>query len=138
MYVSSQNLRACASSAGVSVAAPRSLSIQNGKEALQMKGRKSTFGLGTSLVPTLPQRSRRRGLLRLAPVLFALAFVLGALLPGSASAGWVLNGVQLDNGTCGHNLQIGSDKTMSSSATPWFLLYADGGAAIYDVFIDGT
>src|SRR5262249_55548354 len=45
---------------------------------------------------------------------------------------------QLDDGTCGHNLQLGSDITSSSSATPWFLLYGDGSHASYAVKIDGV
>ena len=63
--------------------------------------------------------------------------MLAALLPMAASAG-TLNTVVLDDGTCGHNLQLGSDPTSSSSSTPWFLLYGDGGAASYGIFIDGA
>ena len=55
----------------------------------------------------------------------------------AASAG-PLNTVVLDNGICGRNLQLGSDPTASSSATPTFLLYGDGAAASYRVFIDGA
>src|ERR1051326_8819858 len=67
--------------------------------------------------------------------LVGLALVL--VLPGVSSA-WVLNGVQLDDGTCGHNLQLGSDLTASSSATPWFLLFGDGSKSSYQVSIDGS
>lgn len=49
----------------------------------------------------------------------------------------VTNAIQLDDGTCGRNLQIGSDKTASSSASPTFLLYGDGGASVYTAKIDG-
>jgi fibronectin type 3 domain-containing protein len=73
---------------------------------------------------------------RLAVALSCVA-VLAALLPTAASAG-ALNTAVLDNGTCGHNLQLGSDPTASSSATPWFLLYGDGGAASYQIFIDAV
>ena len=68
----------------------------------------------------------------------AVAVVLTALsLTGSASA-WTLNAVVLDNGQCYRNLQIGSDKTASSSATPSFLLSGDGWAAQYQMFVDGA
>jgi hypothetical protein len=70
-----------------------------------------------------------------AVVLIALAGVVVPARPASAA---VTNTVVLDNGTCGHDLQLGSDPTASSSATPTFLLYADGGAASYSVAIDGT
>src|SRR5689334_20012762 len=69
--------------------------------------------------------------------LLAVAFLcLATLLPGAASA--TTNQVQLDNGTCGTNLQVGSDHTASSSATPTFVLQGDGGAAYYEIFIDGV
>jgi Fibronectin type III domain len=64
------------------------------------------------------------------------ALVFG-LLAGGASA-WTTNLAQLDNGTCGTNLQIGSDKTASSSATPSFWLMGDGGLSSYKVFVDGV
>jgi fibronectin type 3 domain-containing protein len=59
------------------------------------------------------------------------------LLPGSASA-WVLNQAQLDTGYCGQNLQMGSDPTVSNTATPSFLLWGDGQAGSYAIFIDGV
>jgi Bacterial Ig-like domain len=65
------------------------------------------------------------------------ALAVFALLAGGASA-WTTNLVQLDNGTCGTNLQIGSDKTASSSATPSFWLMGDGGLSSYKVFVDGV
>jgi hypothetical protein len=86
--------------------------------------------------PNLPDRSRPRPGPRLAVTLAALALV-AALLPSAVSAG-ALNTAVLDNGTCGHNLQLGSDPTASSSATPWFLLYGDGAAASYSIAIDGV
>ena len=79
---------------------------------------------------------RRRGSASLAAAVTGLA-LLAALLPSAVAAG-TLNTAMLDNGTCGHNLQLGSDPTASSSATPWFLLYGDGGAASYAMFIDGV
>jgi len=79
---------------------------------------------------------RRRGSASLAAAVTGLA-LLAALLPSAVAAG-TLNTAMLDNGTCGHNLQLGSDPTASSSATPWFLLYGDGAAASYAMFIDGV
>ena len=77
---------------------------------------------------------------RLRPALLALRLQLGValLFAGSASAAWTTNLVQLDNGTCGRNLQIGSDKTASSSNTPTFWLMGDGGLSSYAVAIDGV
>ena len=74
---------------------------------------------------------------RLATALTGLAILAGLVLPVAASAG-PLNTVVLDNGICGRNLQLGSDPTASSSATPTFLLYGDGAAASYRIFIDGA
>jgi len=69
--------------------------------------------------------------------LVTLLLVVGAgLVSAERGLAWELNVSQLDNGYCGQNLQLGSDKTASSSATPSFLLWGDGGAARYDVFID--
>ena len=54
------------------------------------------------------------------PLRIILSVVLGlvgfALFVGSGGAA-ITNTAQLDNGTCGRNLQLGSDKTASSSAT---------------------
>jgi fibronectin type 3 domain-containing protein len=71
-------------------------------------------------------------------VLATSGLLLAALLPFASVSAGTLNTAVLDNGTCGHNLQLGSDVTASSSATPWFLLYGDGGAASYAMFIDGV
>src|SRR4051794_35141989 len=78
------------------------------------------------LPPALPHPRR---LARLRSLLVAIGCVLAvaSVLAGSASSAWTTNLVQLDNGTCGQNLQIGSDKTVSSSATPSFWLMGDGG-----------
>jgi hypothetical protein len=53
------------------------------------------------------------------------------------AAGSGTNTVQLDNGSCVRNLQIGSDPNASSSATPSFVLAGDGGLSSYEMFIDG-
>jgi large repetitive protein len=89
------------------------------------------------LPPNVGERGRRRsaGFLLPAAVLIALA---GVIVPTGPATAATTNTVVLDNGTCGHDLQLGSDPTASSSATPTFLLYADGGAASYSVAIDGT
>ena len=65
------------------------------------------------------------------------AALAGLLVAGAAGAEWTTNTASLDNGMCGHNLQIGSNVTASSSATPTFLLEGDGGASSYSVLIDG-
>jgi fibronectin type 3 domain-containing protein len=70
-------------------------------------------------------------------VLLPLALILVMLVPGVGFA-FTTNTVQLDNGTCGRNLQLGSDLTASSSATPTFYLTGDGGASSYQASIDGT
>src|SRR5262249_24795773 len=77
------------------------------------------------------------GLSRLVLVCVFVGVGVGLLLPGSASA-FVLNQVQLDNGVCGQNLQVGSDPTASASATPSFLLSGDGGLSSYAISIDGV
>jgi fibronectin type 3 domain-containing protein len=67
--------------------------------------------------------------------LFVIALFL--LMPGVGSA-FTLNGSQLDYGYCGQDLQLGSDQTASSSATPSFVMTGDGSAASYQMFIDGA
>src|SRR5262245_61070680 len=71
-------------------------------------------------------------------LLSVLVIVAVALVTAGSTLARTTNVVQLDDGTCGKNLQIGSDKTASSSATPQFLLWGDGGASSYQMFIDGT
>jgi hypothetical protein len=71
-------------------------------------------------------------------MLAAAAGLFALLLPGAVGAAWTTNLVTLDDGTCGANLQIGSDKTASSSATPSFFLRGDGGLSAYAVSIDGS
>jgi hypothetical protein len=80
-------------------------------------------------------RDRRRPS---ASFLAAGAALLALLLPGAVGAAWTTNLVTLDDGICGTNLQIGSDKTASSSATPSFFLRGDGGLSSYSVSIDGA
>lgn len=48
----------------------------------------------------------------------------------------VTNTFVLDDGTCGRNLQLGL-KDWCQVADPGLLLYADGGAGQYEIFIDG-
>src|SRR4051794_1004452 len=89
----------------------------------------------------LVRRPRRRSLpganpVHVAPIALGLVLAVGFLLPAAARA-WTTNLAQLDDGTCGRNLQIGADKTASSSATPTFWLQGDGGLSSYEIFVDG-
>jgi large repetitive protein len=91
--------------------------------------------------PGLPLNVVRGGSRRASAFLLPAAVLItlaGVLFPTRPATAATPNTVVLDNGTCGHDLQLGSDPTASSSATPTFLLYADGGAASYSVAIDGT
>ena len=63
--------------------------------------------------------------------------LLALLLPGAGGA-WVTNLVELDDGTCDTNLQVGSDKAASASRTPTFFLRGDGGLSSYAMSIDGN
>src|SRR4051794_19213581 len=73
-----------------------------------------------------------------APFLLAgVATVVALLLPTGSGAAWTTNLVQLDNGTCGTNLQVGSDRTASGSPIPTFFLQGDGGLSSYAMKIDG-
>jgi hypothetical protein len=83
-------------------------------------------------VTVLPGILRNRVRLLLAPAVAAL------LLPVAAGAEWITNSTSLDPGTCGRNLQVGSDRTASTSATPTFLLQGDGGMSSYAIAIDGS
>ena len=71
------------------------------------------------------------------PLLVGAVLALAFVFAGSALA-WTTNLVQLDNGTCGRNLQIGSDTTASASNTPSFWLMGDGGLSSYAAFVDGV
>jgi hypothetical protein len=57
--------------------------------------------------------------------------LLAVVLPGAVAAAWPTNTIELDDGSCGHILRVGSDATASSSATPTFLLYGNGGLSSY-------
>ena len=66
----------------------------------------------------------------------AAAVVVALSLPGAVGAAWTTNKVELDPGQCGQMLQIGSDPTASSSATPSFYLQGDGGLSSYAMSLD--
>jgi hypothetical protein len=68
------------------------------------------------------------------------AAVAAALVPsvGQAWSLWTTNHIELDSGTCGQMLAIGSDQTASSSATPSFTMEGDGGMPSYAMAIDGV
>jgi len=81
----------------------------------------------------------RRSPLRLRYRAGAVLLALGVgLVPAGRAEAYALNAIQLDNGTCGQHLQIGSDRTASSVATPSFLLNGDGGLSSYRASMDGT
>ena len=81
----------------------------------------------------------RRRLARVRSALLALVCVLAAAsLSATATGAWTTNLAQLDDGTCGRNLQLGSDKSASASNTPTFWLMGDGGLSSYQMFIDGV
>ena len=87
-------------------------------------------------IPPNPRRHRHRHLGFLGVVLAGLAVMV--VLAGSSLGTRVTNVANLDDGTCGRNLQIGSDKTASASPLPSFLLWGDGGLSSYRIFIDGV
>src|SRR5438552_2696683 len=84
----------------------------------------------TFRTPRLPGR------VRLATISLGATLLL-SLAPAAVLAR-TTNVANLDDGTCGRNLQVGSNKTASASATPSFLLWGDGGLSSYGVRIDGT
>src|SRR6266542_3387272 len=100
--------------------------------------RRPRFAPMTVLV--VSRRSSRHRRLLSAPPRFGvvLALALVGLVWVGSSWGALTNTAQLDNGMCGRNLQLGSDKTASSSATPSFLLAGDGGLSSYQAFVDGA
>lgn len=102
-----------------------------------MDGSQMTVYEGRSEAHDAKRHQRRFfGLLR--PIVVVLTVAAVWVPTETAWAGYgTTNTVKLDDGTCGHDLELGSDMTASSSATPTFLLYADGGAASYSVAIDG-
>jgi hypothetical protein len=69
--------------------------------------------------------------------LFASATVVGAALALPAS-GLTTNQVMLDDGTCLHNMQLGTDINAAATNLPWFYLAGDGGLAKYQVYIDNV
>ena len=62
--------------------------------------------------------------------------VLLNLAVTSASA--TINTAMLDNGTCGHNMQLGWDPTASQNNLPWFLLTGDGAGSVYTLKVDSV
>jgi hypothetical protein len=74
-------------------------------------------------------------------VVCAIGAALGAALVPSVGQAWSLwttNSIELDPGSCGQMLQVGSDPTASSSATPSFMLSGDGGLSSYAMAVDGV
>src|SRR5690242_19646433 len=69
--------------------------------------------------------------------LLAVTAVIAASLALPAS-GLTTNQVMLDDGTCLHNMQLGSDLNAASTNLPWFYLAGDGGLAKYQVYIDNA
>src|SRR5690348_4502493 len=84
------------------------------------------------------RRSNPRRGLATKLLLSVLTVMAVALLTAGASLARTTNVANLDDGTCGRNLQVGSDKAAAGTATPTFLLWGDGGLSKYDIFIDGT
>ena len=79
---------------------------------------------------------QRRALLSIVGLL-ALAALVGASLALPAS-GLTTNQVMLDDGTCLHNMQMGTDINAASTNLPWFYLAGDAGLAKYQVYIDNV
>jgi hypothetical protein len=69
--------------------------------------------------------------------LLAVTAIIAAALAVPAS-GLTTNQVMLDDGTCLHNMQFGSDLNAASTNLPWFYLAGDGGLAKYQVYIDNV
>ena len=67
--------------------------------------------------------------------LFLVVVLFGAVVLAPAAYSAQTNTVTLDNGDCGNNLQLGSDPTASSSATPTFLLIGDGSTSFRELTI---
>jgi hypothetical protein len=62
---------------------------------------------------------------------------LFSVVPSVPAQALTVNAIQLDNGTCGQNLQEGSNATASPTTTPSFLLTGDGGLSSYSASVDG-
>ena len=88
-------------------------------------------------MPRLPRLKTPRKA-RIASLALTLVLVVVAAPAASATGARVMNVANLDDGTCGQNLQIGADKTASADPTPSFLLWGDGGLSSYNIFIDGA
>ena len=82
------------------------------------------------------RRRRSQSFLRILPPILAAA--LASLVVAGGSSAATLNTAQLDTGICGRSLQLGSDRTASSSATPSFVIAGDGGLSRYAAFVDGA
>jgi hypothetical protein len=85
-------------------------------------------------------RYAREQLVRLRPLALVLAAV-ALLVPWGGAARAAIgatNTTELDNGVCGQGLQIGSDPTASSSATPSFMIWAAGSPTTYAMKVDGV
>ena len=91
----------------------------------------------TPNMPRLPRLKTPRKA-RIASLALTLVLVVVAAPAASATGARVMNVANLDDGTCGQNLQIGADKTASADPTPSFLLWGDGGLSSYNIFIDGA
>jgi hypothetical protein len=85
-------------------------------------------------MPSIPS-----GLARRVGVVAVIVSVIGVVAAWFAlgASGLDLNHAMLDDGSCGHSLQLGSDPNASSSATPSFVLAGDGGLSSYAMKIDG-
>ena len=84
--------------------------------------------------------SVRSGVARRVGVATVIVSVMGALAAWFAVSASALNTNQamLDDGSCGHSLQVGSDPNASASATPGFVMEGDGGLSSYAMKIDGV
>src|SRR5580704_15797675 len=92
------------------------------------------FPASPSPTPAGPSAGRRppRRFLNwiMCPAGIALLLLFSVVTAGPAEAATV-NAIQLDNGTCGQNLQQGTNATASPTTTPSFLLTGDGGLSSY-------
>jgi hypothetical protein len=80
-------------------------------------------------------RTRRKAV---AAAFAAPAIAIAVAFFAMPASGLTTNNAMLDDGTCLHNQQIGSDPTMTTSNMPWFILAGDGGLASYTITIDNV
>src|SRR5215467_11826726 len=73
-------------------------------------------------------RSRRRAVAAAIAAPVIAITVTAAFFAMPASGLLDTNHAMLDDGTCLHNQQMGSDPTMTRSNTPWFILAGNGGS----------